>query len=332
MLVACNDSTNPLHSRYVQTQLVADVSGFGTATLDPYLVNPWGLAFGPTGLLWVANNHTGTSTQYDADGAIQPLVVAIPTNGSATGGAPTGLIYNPTTSFVIPGAGAALFIFAGEDGVISAWNATSVTARVVANRAGSDAVYKGIAIARNGSADVLYATNFKHNGVDMFNSNFQFISSFTDPNVPSGYAPFGIQNIGGKLYVTFAKQLAPGNVDDEPGVGNGYVDIFNADGTLSSRFASRGSLNAPWGIAVAPSGFGASSDILIGNFGDGSISAFNATTGSFDGLLRGTDNNPISIEGLWGLTFGPGTNSTTLYFTAGPGDEAHGVLGTLTLQ
>jgi uncharacterized protein (TIGR03118 family) len=240
------------------------------------------------------------------------------------------VIYNSTGDFVIPGAGAALFIFAGEDGTISAWTTVTTDARLMADRSSSDAVYKGIATASNGGANFLYATNFRQNAVDMFDGTFSYVKSFTDPGVPAGYAPFGIQNIGGKLYVTFAKQEGPDNEDDDPGVGNGYVDIFNPDGTLSRRFASNGTLNSPWAVVMAPSGFGSvGGDILIGNFGDGLIGAYNPTTGALVGMLHDANNTAISIDGLWGLAFGPASSSTTLYFAAGPDDEEHGLLGTL---
>jgi uncharacterized protein (TIGR03118 family) len=330
-VVACDDDSitgSGDDTEFIDTRLVADVASLDAATIDPDAVNSWGLAFGPTGILWVANAGSGTSTLYDAAGTKNSLVVDIPTTGSATGGEPTGIVYNSTTSFTIPGEGTALFIFAGEDGVISAWNASIGDAVLVADQSGSDAVYKGIAIGTNASANYLYATNFKRNLVDVFDTDFQYVSSFTDATIPTGYAPFGIRNIDGKLYVTYAKQEGPDNEDDDPGVGNGYVVVFNTDGTVSKRFASTGNLNSPWGIAVAPSGFGAfSGDILIGNFGDGQIGAYNPTTGAFVGFLRDEDGDIIQIDGLWGLTFGTGANAATLYYAAGPDDGAHGLIG-----
>jgi uncharacterized protein (TIGR03118 family) len=334
-LAACSDNNSvmsPVTSTtgFVETKLVADVATLGAAALDTNLVNPWGLAFGPTGILWVSNNHSGTSTLYDSTGIKQSRVVTIPSSGSSTGGAPTGIVFNPTSDFTIPGAGPALFIFAGEDGTISAWNASTPAAVLVADRSANEAVYKGLATASAGGANFLYATNFKQNSVDVFDVTFQLVRSFTDPGVPAGFAPFGIQNVGGQLYVTFAKQLPPDNEDDQPGAGNGYVDVFNADGTLAKRFASNGTLNSPWGIAIAPAGFGSfGGDILIGNFGDGRIGAYDPNTGNFLGLLQDATNAPIAIPGLWGLVFGPGASSTTLYFSAGPNDEADGLLGTL---
>jgi uncharacterized protein (TIGR03118 family) len=165
----------------------------------------------------------------------------------------------------------------------------------------------------------------------MFDAAIAFVRSFTDPNIPAGFAPFGITNIGGRLYVSYAKQLAPGNVDDEAGVGNGFVDIFNPDGTLSGRFVSNGNLNSPWGMAVAPAGFGRfAGAILVGNFGDGRIGAYDPNSGAFLGSLADINALPLVIDGLWGLTFGPNAGSTTLYFASGPNDEAHGLVGTIT--
>jgi uncharacterized protein (TIGR03118 family) len=337
IVVACNDDiTNvisPLNN-FHQTNLVADVSGSSAATIDPDLVNSWGITFGPTGVLWVANNHTGTSTLYNASGTKMSLTVVIPGAGLLSAGVPTGLVLNSTTDFDIPGSGPALFIFAGEDGTIAAWNTSSgSSAHLVANRSSEDAVYKGIAIASNGGANFLYLTNFKNNSVDVFDGDFGFVKSFTDPTVPAGFAPFGIANIGGQLFVTFAKQLGPDNEDDDPGVGNGFVDVFNADGTMARRFASHGRLNSPWAVAVAPASFGAfGGDILVGNFGNGVIGAYDPTTGAFIDELRDANKNPIAIDGLWGLKFGPSAESTTLYFAAGPEEESHGVVGTLTPQ
>jgi uncharacterized protein (TIGR03118 family) len=332
LLAACsNDTMTSVPVRaYVETRLVADTAGLGAASVDTSLKNPWGIAFGPTGVLWVTDNHAGASTLYDTTGAKRAPVVAVPSSGGATGGAPSGIVYNATTDFVIPGSSKALFIFAGEDGVISAWNASTGNATRVADRSANGAVYKGLALAANGGANFLFATDFKQNGVDVFDAAFRFVKSFTDSTVPAGYAPFGIQAIGGQLYVTFAKQLGPDNQDDQAGPGNGYVDVFNPDGTVAKRFATRGNLNSPWGVVLAPAGFGGfSRDLLVGNFGDGRIGAYDPTTGGFIDFLRDSTGNAIVIDGLWGLTFGPSADSTALFFTAGPDGEAHGLLGTL---
>jgi uncharacterized protein (TIGR03118 family) len=313
---------------YVETRLVADIPALNAAIVDPNLVNAWGLAFGSTGILWVANNHTGTSTLYNAAGAKQGLTVTVP--GVGDPGVPTGLVFNPTSNFVIPGSTSAKFIFAGEDGTITAWSG-GTNAVIVADRSPFESVYKGIAMSQSHDVKYLYLTDFRNRRIDVFNPSWQFVKSFTDPAIPGEYAPFGIHNINGKLYVTFAKQLLPDKEDDDPGVGRGFVDVFNPDGSLVRRFATRGTLNSPWAVVLAPAGFGPfSGDILVGNFGDGFIGAYDPGTGNFLGLLKATDGSTLSINGLWDLTFGPGTSSTTLYFSAGPDHESHGLLGTLT--
>lgn len=332
-LTACNDTTNLVirPNSFVETRLVSNVAGFGALSLDPSLVNPWGIGFGSSGTLFVSNNGTGTSTTYNAAGVKLALAINIPTSGAAVGGAPTGLVINNTTDFAIGASGPASVIYAGEDGVISAWNPSLANAEAVVDNSATGAVYKGIAIASVGGVNFLYATDFFNGRVDVFNTAFLLVASFTDAGIPTGFHPFGIQNISGQLFVTYAKQSAVNPKDDEAGVGNGFVDVFNADGSLAQRFASNGSLNSPWAVALVPSGFGPfSGAILIGNFGDGFIGAYNPTTGAFLDVLRNPAGNPISIDGLWGLTFGPGITPTTLYFASGPNGEANGLLGTLT--
>jgi uncharacterized protein (TIGR03118 family) len=339
-LSACQDKASfenfvspvTIANAFLVTPLIGDNDALGAPVVDAHLINPWGIGFGPTGLLWVANNGTGTATVYSATGEPQSLVVDIPTSGALTGGSPTGLIFNPTTDFPIGATGPAAFLFAGEDGVISAWNTSSGTqATVVIDRSGAGAVYKALTMASNGGVNDLYATDFHNGMVDVWDANFNFVTSFTDPTIPAGFAPFGIQNVAGKLFVTYAKQLPPANEDDDPGVGNGFVVVFNPDGTVAQRFASGGSLNSPWAVAVAPAGFGPfAGAILIGNFGDGKIGAYNASTGAFMDFLRDGSGAIITIDGLWGLQFGPTSTSTTLYFASGPGDETHGLVGTIT--
>lgn len=335
-LAACSDNnttTPTLPSAYEETKLVADDAALGAPTVDANLVNAWGLAFNATGILWVSNNATHTSTLYNGTGVKSPLVVAVPKAGGAAGGAPTGLVFNTTTDFAINGGNKALFIFANEDGTIAAWN-TGANAAIVADRSTQGAVYKGLAMAVDGGANFLYATNFKQRQVDVFDKSFQFVKSFTDTSIPAGYAPFGIHTIAGQLWVTFAKQEGPDNVDDQPGVGNGFVDVFNPDGTRVKRFVSNGRLNSPWGVVLAPAGWGsAAGDILIGNFGDGMIGAYDATTGAFKGFLHDASNATISISGLWDLVYGVGNApATSLYFSAGPNGETHGLIGTLTAK
>ncbi|HEY2824225.1 MAG TPA: TIGR03118 family protein [Gemmatimonadales bacterium] len=329
LALACSDSTGPSLPGFKVSFLVADTTGLGATAVDTNLVNPWGLAFSGGGTLWASDNHSGKSTLYHSDGTIVSTVVAIPSSDSATGGEPTGVIFNGTNTFKIGDAGKALFIFAGEDGTISAWNQTTVDAKLVANRSANGAVYKGLAPAANAGANLLFATNFKANTVDVFDSTFTFVKAFTDPGVPAGFAPFGIASVGGQLYVTFARQKGPDNTDDLAGDGNGYIDVFNPDGTLVKRFASQGSLNSPWGIVQAPSGFGAlAGDILVGNFGNGLISAFNVS-GELVGTVGDSTGAPIMLDGLWALTVAPG-NTSAIFFSAGPNSESHGVLGTIT--
>jgi uncharacterized protein (TIGR03118 family) len=326
------------NTTFVQRNLVGDVTLYGAVTVDPNLVNPWGLAFASSGALWVANNGTGTATVYAQNGAKLQPTVTVPSAVEGEPGVPTGMIANASPDFVIPGTGAgpalgaATFILAGEDGTISAWNTnTGSSAVLVADRSAQGAVYKGIAMALNGTASRLYLTNFTGNSIDVFDAGFTFVTSFTDPTIPVGYGPFGIQTIGNQLYVTYAKQHGPENEDDEPGIGNGFVDVFTPAGGLVRRFASRGMLNSPWGIAVAPAGFGKfGGNILIGNFGDGTIGAYDPATGGFIETLRAPSGVPITIPGLWALGFP--ANSSTLFFTSGPGDESHGLVGTLTTR
>ena len=344
-LAACGvDGTSNLvvtpitNTTVVQRNLVADISSYGPVTIDPNLVNPWGLAFGPDGALWVANNGTGTTTFYSQSGAKLQPTVAVPSAVPGEPGVPTGAIYNASPDFVIPGTGsgptlgAATLILAGEEGTISAWNNNAGSSAVLmADRSAQGAAYKGIAMGLNGDAMFLYLTNFKQNSIDVFDAGFNLVNSFTDATIPAGYAPFGIQNIGNRLFVTYAKQKGPDNEDDDPGVGNGFVDVFTTAGVRVRRFASRGLLNSPWGIAVAPAGFGKfGGDVLIGNFGDGTIGAYDPNSGALVEVLRAPGGAPVTISGLWGLGFAPGT--TTLFFSAGPQDESHGLVGTLNAQ
>jgi uncharacterized protein (TIGR03118 family) len=311
---------------------VADTSGKAAVT-DPNLVNPWGISYSPNGAFWVSDNGTGLSTLYNGSGAIQGLVVTIPAAGGGQNGPVSGQVYNATSGFTIPGQGAAVFIFDSEDGLVSAWNGnTGTNAVTVSDQSGTGAVYKGLAMAQNGSANYLYATNFHANSVDVYDTNFNLVNQFTDAGVPSGFAPFGIAYISGQLYVTFAKQDAAKH-DDVAGAGNGYVDTFNPNGTLTKRLVSQGALNSPWGLVIAPSGFGSfGGDLLVGNFGDGKINVYDPTSGQSVGPVDDSNGNPLSIPGLWALIFGnngSGGSSGTLYFTSGPSQESHGLFGSL---
>ena len=345
-LTLCASSASALAAGgYTQTNLVTDDQEFLTSlgyspatTIDPDLVNPWGIAFIPAPVhspFWTSNNGTNTATLYDGLGNKIPLDVTV------TGG-PTGQV-NGGFNFHLAGQPApSAFIFAGENGTISEWNTTGppfpTTSQVAVNNSSKNAVYKGLAEATVGGQHMLYATDFHNNRIDVFNNSYGSVinppGAFTDPNLPKGYAPFGIQNIEGNLFVTYAKQL-PGAHDDKAGPGNGVVDEFAADGHLIARVASRGGvLNSPWGVALAPSNFGEfAGDLLIGNFGDGLINVFDPHTFAFIAHLSDTNGDAIQIDGLWGLIFGDGAANglpNGLYFTAGIGDEAHGLFGVLT--
>lgn len=323
---------------YQRTDLVSD--GFiSTPHVDPNLMNAWGLAFNPHGPAWVADNKTGVSTLYDGLGNPQSLVVTIPPPlGGTPPSAPTGIVFNGSPNFVVSNGGASgpsVFVFATEDGTISGWNPnvppppTSTQAILAADNSAQEAIYKGI----TDTDSRLYVTDFHNNKVDVFGGTFNpvnVIGAFQDPNLPAGYAPFGIRNVNNNIFVTYALQDADKH-DDVHGAGFGFVDQYNTDGTLLKRFASQGALNAPWGIALAPSDFGPFSNaLLIGNFGDGVINAFDFNTGNFLGNLKDAQGDTIVIDGLWGLDFGNGLANqptNTLFFAAGPEDEMHGLFG-----
>jgi len=349
LLIGCGGDSSGMGStatRFVETDLVSDRAG-GAATTDSALVNPWGIATGPTSPFWISDNEEGVSTLYDTSGtpfpAGAPLVVTLPPpaeSPSGTTATPTGVVFNGTSDFVITeGAqsGPALFIFATEDGTISGWNQVVDVGNglLTVDNSSSGAVFKGLALGSNGTGNFLFATDFSHGTIDVFDHNFApatMAGEFRDPNIPAGFAPFGIQNIDGNLYVTYAKQNGEKH-DDVAGAGNGFVDVFDTDGNLMRRFASQGTLNSPWGLVLAPASFGTFSQaLLVGNFGDGRINAFDASSGKFLGQLPGETGAPISISGLWGLIIGNGAkggDADTLYFTAGTDDEKHGTFGSL---
>jgi uncharacterized protein (TIGR03118 family) len=319
---------------YFQTNLTSDLPGVA-ANQDTNLVNPWGIAFSPTSPAWISDNGTGLSTLYNGAGQTIPLVVTVPPpGGGMPPSAPTGVVFNGTGDF-----GGSHFIFATEDGTISAWTSGSAATLEVDNSA-SGAVYKGLTLGNNGGNELLYAANFNSGAVDVFNSSFHTVSlaagAFTDPSLPTGYAPFDIQNIGGMIYVTYALQDGAKH-DDVAGAGHGFVDVYNTAGALQGRLISQGKLDSPWGLAVAPASFGPfGGDLLVGNFGSGQIDAYNPLNGTFLGVLKDSHGNPIVNQGLWGLAFGNGSNgfnANDLYFTAGipgPGKvEEHGLFGVI---
>ena len=317
---------------YTRTDLVSDIPGKAAHT-DPNLVNPWGLTLGNE--FWVSNNGTGTSTLYDLEGDPLPLVVTIPPSASNSEGisAPTGQVFNPGSNFVVTNgtaSGPAIFIFVSEDGGISGWNPTvDVNNAILAVDHGAEgSIYKGFAISDG--LDRLYATDFHNAKVEMYDANFNEIdneTTFVDPNLPAGYAPFGIQSINGSIYVTYALQDAD-RTDDVPGPGHGFVSVFDTNGNFIKRLISRQPLNSPWGLALAPaSGFGkASGKLLVGNFGNGRINSFDLDSGVYRGFLRKENGSVLAVSGLWALLF----VDTDLYVTGGIGGEAHGVFSEIT--
>jgi len=335
---------------YDQTNLVSDIPGLALNT-DPNLKNPWGTSVGPGSPIWVSDNHAGVTTLYDGAGNPQPRVVSIPAPPSAgpgAVGAPTGQAFSTfdpaSPDFAISengNSGPAFFLFATEDGTIAGWNpnvdpthAVIAVDRSTTTDAAGDvgANYKGLALVTTPTGKFIYATSFRFGTVDVFDSHFDLVNRFTDPTIPAGFAPFGIHNIGGKLFVTFAKQ-GPGKDDDAARPGNGFVDVFAPNGDLLQRFVSGGKLDSPWAVTLAPSTFGAfGGDILVGNFGNGRIHAYDPTTGVFQGTLSRPDGGPVAIDGLWGLRFAPatpGAGANNLFFTAGLNHEADGLFGTL---
>jgi len=332
---------------FAQTNLVSD--GFVPAvTKDPNLINPWGVAFSATGPFWVADNGKGVATIYDGAGTPQAIrgfsaiTIAVPKgqpSPPAGSTSPTGEVFNPTSDFEISSNGVtapSVFIFATEDGTISGWNPTvnaGSTVLMVDNfDEGNGAVYKGLAIGHNDDGTFLFAANFRNGTVDVFNDDFKQVKSFTDPNVPAGYAPFNVQVLDDHLFVTFALQNDAKH-DDVAGAGHGFVDEFDLEGHLLHRVASGGVLNSPWGLAIAPSGFGEfSNDLLVGNFGDGTINVFDPKTDHFLGKLEGANGAPIQIGDLWALipgNSGTNTDPQKVYFTAGVANEQHGLFGSL---
>ena len=315
---------------FVQVNLVGDNSVFNPARVDENLVNAWGIAFPASGPAWVTSFGTGVSTIYNFDGGSARPPVAIPSHGSATGGHPTGIVNNTTGDFKLANGNPARFIFAEADGIISGWNGGN-NATVMADDSSGE-VYLGLALASNNGNNFLYAANFSQNKIDVFDKNMTKVDMpFKDPGLPKGYVPLNIQNIEGKLFVMSGQ---PGTGSDVINPKNGFVSIFNTDGTFLRRFISQGQLNAPWGITKAPAGFwGDSTDnkdiVLVGNFGDGHINAYDAY-GIFQGQLR-AHGKPLVIERLWAITFAPPTSAIfehdILFFAAGPDAEKHGLFG-----
>jgi uncharacterized protein (TIGR03118 family) len=328
------------------TKLVTDGSVAGQAT-DQALKNPWGIVFAPGAPVWIANNGTQTSTLYDGTGVKLPLVVTIPAglNGDSS---PTGIVANAsTTDFAVtkqPNTAPAKFIFASESGTISGWAPTvdGTHAIIGYDDGAGHAIYKGLAIAANGAANFLYATDFHNNKIDVFNATYQKVNTtggFVDTTLPAGFAPFGIQTLQVQnqtmIFVTYAKQDAD-KEDEVDGAGLGMVNVFDVNGTLQKHLVpTAAALNAPWGLTLAPATFGTLANmLLVGNFGDGLINGYDPTTGAFIGAVSDNNNQSIRTPGLWGIAFGNGVRNQsagTLYFTAGIGGEAGGIYGRIDL-
>jgi uncharacterized protein (TIGR03118 family) len=324
----------PLSSRAVPvsvTNLVTDSQAANPAQItDPGLVNGWGLSYSPTSPFWVSSNGAGTSTLYRVDPATQstakvPLVVTIPGAGNVT-----GQVFNSGGAGQFNGDA---FLFVSEDGTVSGWRgALGTNAEALVSVGG---IYKGAALATLGGNSYLYGADFGRGAIDVFKGNVgapNLTGSFTDPNLPSGYVPFNVQNLAGSLFVTYARREG-NDTDETAGAGFGFVDRYDLQGNLIGRVASGGVLDAPWGLAIAPSSFGAlAGALLVGNFGDGHISAFNFTTDAYLGQLTTGNGQALAIDGLWALSVGNdggAGSSQSLYFTAGPGDESHGLFGVM---
>jgi uncharacterized protein (TIGR03118 family) len=339
-LVACGggggyggSSYTPPPPSYQVTPLASDQAVTG-GTTDTHMVNPWGLAYGPATDFWVANQGTTSSTAYDGLGhpPTTPIVVSDPAVSGAVQGGPTGVVFNGTVASFLGDE----FIFASLDGSISGWSAGVTTTRRVDNSA-SHAIYTGLATGANGATTYLFAANLNAGTIDVFDTSYAPVnlgaSALVDPTLPAGFSPYNVQVLGGKLYVTYAQHTAAA-LRETPGAGLGYVSLFNLDGSFVRRVASAGTLNAPWGMAIAPATFGTlGGDLLVGNFGDGRITAFDATTGALKGQLSGANGTPFTISGLWAMTFGNDASagkSTQLYVTSGPQAETHGLFATIS--
>jgi len=333
LLTALSFSTGAAFAdTYSATNLQSDIAGVA-AHVDPNLVNPWGMAASSNGTIWVSDNGTGVSTLYQQDGTAASLIVTIPTSArNKDGGNPTGVVFNSTASFQVTKHGNSLparFIFVSEDGSISGWNLTlDQTHAIIAvdngtNNGSKRAIYKGATLGVANGHNFLYVTNFHTGRVETYNKNFHQVNphGFVDETLPAGYAPFGIRNFNGEIFVTYALQDAKGE-DDVAGPGNGFVNVFDTSGNFLRRLVSNGNLNAPWGLALVEGG----TELWVGNFGDGRINNYNPTNGEFLGTISKADMSPLEIDGLWDLL----PLGTGVYFTAGIADEAHGLFGLIT--
>ena len=346
----------PAASKYSVTKLVSDSAGLGAVSADANLVNPWGIVFAPGKSAWIANNRSATAIFYDGNGKPQPntnpLVLHLPAGPAAAAFDPTGIVANiSSVDFGVTAGtrtGIARLVFAGEAGMIAGWSATVDPNPIIVYTAADGAVYKGLALANNGQANFLYATDFHNSKIDVFNASFARQTptaatfGFVDPTLPAGYAPFGIQAFGtgtggaAQLYVTYAQRVAPDNRVNSTGAGLGIVDVFDTNGNLVTHLIpAGGKLNAPWGLALAPADFGTlSKRLLVGNFGDGQINAFDPASGDFIGTVQDSAGAPIAEPGLWGIAFGNDAVNqphNTLFFAAGTNNQADGTYGRIDL-
>jgi uncharacterized protein (TIGR03118 family) len=309
---------------YSWTNLQSDINGVAAHT-DPNLVNSWGMAVSPNGTIWVSDNGTGVSTLYHQDGTANPLVVTVPGRDNKPG-TPTGVVFNGTSFFKVTLNGnsqPARFIFVNEDGTISGWNpALDSTHAIIAVKGKGDNVYKGATLGMANGHNFLFVTNFHQGQIDVYDESFQLVkmSSFVDANIPKGFAPFGIRNFGGQIFVSYAMQNNQKH-DDVAGPGNGFINVFDTSGHLLRRLVSNGNLNSPWGLAMVDG------ELWVGNFGDGTINNYDPTTGAFLETLTRADGTTLRFDGLWDLL--PAVQSG-VFFTAGIGGEAHGLFGLIT--
>ena len=323
-------ASNVARAQYQLTNLVSNQIG-SAKHIDPLLVNAWGLTYGPGGPFWISDEASGWSTLYDGNGNKQGFEVLVPSVSGQGPGSATGIVYNGSQDFAVQGW-ASIFLWASLDGTISGWAPQSNPNQsiIAVNNSSTGAVYTGLAITSKASGNFLFAADSANNKVDVYDANFNLVTSFTDTTLPTGFAPFGIQDINGQVYVAFASSS---------GGSGGYIDIFSESGSFEKRLVENGRLNQPWGFAAAPSAFGPlSNTLLISNNlnKSGVINAFNITTGQYVGTVKDTSGNVIKIDQLWGLEFGGGTSSNggthELFFTAGPSNNLAGTFGVIALK